>query len=824
MEVVFLNVINMSLTASWMVLAVLCLRFVFKQAPKWMLCGLWGLVALRLICPFSIESALSLIPSAQPLPQEILYTAKPVIESGIPSIDNAINPVLSHSMAPAVGASANPTQIWSFIFSQIWLLGMTVMLLYALVSCLLLKHRMATATILRDNIKQSEWAETPFVLGFLRPTIYLPYNMEDSDIAHVIAHEQAHIRRHDHWWKPLGFLLLSVHWFNPLLWLAYVLLCRDIEAACDETVIREMDQDNRRAYSTALLNCSIHRRRIAACPLAFGEVGVKERVTRVMHYKKPAFWILFAAAAASMAAAVCFLTNPKGVTIHDIAAQNGYTVMEQRQVELSLSIPKSALPDDIYTAQGHEFEENEVIACQTDTTTIYLHKAMMSNESEDLLYFIFKFSYDLPSYGAVIDTYKHADTNTAGYSITLRSKDLRDKDKIYPDSVATRGHGPDRQVAFYVSMDACKAAKEKLIIDVYGNEITYAKKGLEKYVKSDAYTAQTIWENAETSDPADLFEMLCQQNIWNDRIEEMPHVSINGNADVTALFKKVPKDAYTLDVAMARRAVLAMRLKNDHTFCVKWSYPDNSGNEVHRSLYRNRILSILALSSDSRIHIPPSSAEELENLIRYLNLDDKVFSHAIAEDFEVPDIGVKATPLTPEEIEQVNKAFDPYVYDDQGRATGVKSVSCFFTSYYDDVRELNFEAFMRYFPGNGSAASQQEFEALRTVDGWPFSSVASLEQMVVPVHRYPAKMVEQVLTKYAGIELEDLEIKHVAYLAQYDAFYNYTSDAGSGRFVCTRGEKMGNTVRLYEETEEGTDVLTLKMTDGAYRIVSHQHS
>ena len=310
MEAVFLKLVNLSISAGWLVLAVLVLRLVFRKAPRWTFCLLWALVALRLVCPFSLESALSLIPSAQTLPPEILYTATPQINSGIPAINSAVNPVLGQSMAPAPGASANPTQVWSFILSCIWMAGMAAMVLYALLSYWRLRRQLATATLLWENIKQSEYVDSPFVLGLFRPVIYLPYGMEEGDRAYVVAHERAHIRRKDHWWKPLGFLLLSVYWFNPLLWLAYVLLCRDIEGACDEKVIRKMGLEDRRGYSTALLNCSVHRRSIAACPLAFGEVGVKERVKSVMNYKKPAFWLVVAALAACGAAAVCFLTNP----------------------------------------------------------------------------------------------------------------------------------------------------------------------------------------------------------------------------------------------------------------------------------------------------------------------------------------------------------------------------------------------------------------------------------------------------------------------------------------------------------------------------------
>ena len=310
MEAVFLKLVNLSITASWLMLAILGLRLVFRKAPRWIFCLLWGLVALRLVCPVSIESALSLVPSAQTLPPEILYTDTPRINSGINAINSAVNPVLAETMTPEGLTSANPTQIWSFIFACVWVFGMAAMILYALGSYLRLKHRVSTATLLRGNIRQSERVDTPFVLGLFRPVIYLPYQVGEEDQKYVIAHEQAHIRRRDHWWKPLGFVLLSVYWFNPLLWAAYVLLCRDIEGACDEKVIRSMGTEERRGYSTALLNCSICRRGIAACPLAFGEVGVKKRVKAVMHYKRPAFWIVAAALAACAVAAVCFLTDP----------------------------------------------------------------------------------------------------------------------------------------------------------------------------------------------------------------------------------------------------------------------------------------------------------------------------------------------------------------------------------------------------------------------------------------------------------------------------------------------------------------------------------
>ncbi len=311
MSELFLEIVNRSIAASWIVIAVLILRFCLKKAPKWVNVLLWGIVAVRLIFPFSIESALSLIPSAETVSPSIMMETAPSVQTGVPALDQVINPVIDHSLSPAPGASANPLQIWIPVLTVIWLWGVAALFLYSAVSYRRLRRRVCEAVILRDNIYQSENVCSPFVLGIIRPKIYLPYHMDKREMDHVIAHEQTHIRRRDHWWKPLGFLLLTVHWFNPLLWLGYILLCRDIELACDEKVIREMGNEQRADYTQALVSCSVSRRSIAACPLAFGEVGVKTRVKSVMNYKKPAFWIILASALICAAAAVCFLTNPK---------------------------------------------------------------------------------------------------------------------------------------------------------------------------------------------------------------------------------------------------------------------------------------------------------------------------------------------------------------------------------------------------------------------------------------------------------------------------------------------------------------------------------
>ena len=477
MEELFLTVVNLSLTAGWLVLAVLALRLLLRKAPRWSFCLLWGLVALRLMFPFSLESSFSLIPSAQPLPREILSTATPQIQSGIPAVNSAVNPILQEALAPAAGVSVNPTQVWSFLLARLWLTGMVLLLLYALVSTLLLKRRLATATLLEDNIRQSEQVGSPFVLGLFRPVIYLPYHIAEEDLTYVLAHERTHIRRLDHWWKLLGYVLLSIYWFNPLMWVAYVLFCRDLEGACDEKAIRTLGQQARKGYSTALLNCSIHRRPAAPCPLAFGEAGVKSRVKAVMHYKKPAFWIVVIALAACIIAALCFLTSPKEPSVYDVLTQDGYTVLGQEQVELTLTVPKSALTDDCYTGEGHTFADGQVVVWQDDVTTIYLHNVMPSNESDELLYMTFDCSYHFSNYGSFVTPLQATQDSSVSSQILLRSKLLRDGTAIYPDAVDLRGYGSGAKFTFYVSKEACMAAQDTLMIDVICNQVQYTKEG-----------------------------------------------------------------------------------------------------------------------------------------------------------------------------------------------------------------------------------------------------------------------------------------------------------------------------------------------------------
>lgn len=404
MSRVFMWIFNASISASYLVLAVLIARLVLKNAPKWIHVLLWAVVGLRLTCPFTLESALSLIPSAHTLPQNITLSPAPAIDSGFPAINDAVNPALQTFAAPQVGASVNPMQIYLSIAAWVWMMGFTTMLLYTIISYLRLEIKLDTAIRYRDNIFQSEYVDSPFVLGLFHPRIYLPYFLDESTMICVIAHEQAHIRRRDNWWKPIGFFLLSIHWFNPVMWISYSLLCRDIELACDEKVIRNLTCRQRADYSQALLDCSLHRKPISACPLAFGEVGIKDRIQSILHYRKPAIWLLPVSLVVCAGLALCFLTDPKekSESVTESTPSESETAVPTTESH-EISLQATQLSDLAYYLElafpGKTFQsmdaaaENAMLSEYQDHLDGYLTLARQSTDGTD--------SYILGLYGEI---------------------------------------------------------------------------------------------------------------------------------------------------------------------------------------------------------------------------------------------------------------------------------------------------------------------------------------------------------------------------------------------------------------------------------------
>lgn len=373
MEMIFLNVFNRSLAAGWLILAVIVVRLLLKKAPRRLSCVLWAVVAVRLLCPFFPASSFSLIPSRETISAEVVrFAPAPAIDSGIPALNEALNPMIGERFAPAPGTSVNPLYIWTAVAGIVWLVGVAVMAGYALLGSLRMRSVVREAVPLEsgaalpDNVWLCDAVRSPFILGIVRPKIYLPSGITREQMLCILAHEQAHVERLDHCLKPFGWLLLSVYWFHPLVWIAYMLFCRDLELACDEKVVGGMDLDGRKAYSHALLACSLQRKMIFSYPLAFGEIGVRERVKGILHYRKPAGWLAAVAVLACAAVAVCFLTDPKEkaddskiryldqwYSRSDLSAEtiawlewyNGLSAEEQLAV--------SSVPHDLYDQAGY---------------------------------------------------------------------------------------------------------------------------------------------------------------------------------------------------------------------------------------------------------------------------------------------------------------------------------------------------------------------------------------------------------------------------------------------------------------------------------------
>lgn len=518
MVVDLVQTLNQILNVSWLILAVLLLRFPLKRAPKWIMGVLWGFVAIRLVFPFSWESTYSLVPDSQ-------FSTAEKMASGLQDFSQSAASALSGGSTGRgnVGVELNMGALWFF--------GFCAMLLYMLISyfrvhrkvreaipvrdpsqrCSHVSERLALRNFhahvylpfsvrfrdrnyfLRKKVRETALSENtvwlcdgitaPFILGFFQPRIYLPSSISEEDRKYVLAHERAHLERRDHQWKILGFLLLAIYWFHPLVWLAYVFFCKDLELACDEKVIRQLGAESKKPYCHALINCSAPRKTISACPLAFGETGVKERVKSVLHYRQPGFWVMLGAAAVCVVTAVCLLTDPLRVTSQRILEENGYTITDQHPCTVTLSIPKERIPEDAYTEEGHTFEKNEVIAYQDDTTTIYLQEIVgysHSEEEEGPLGLVFNCDYRFSESGSFLSpTIKEGKGSNSSYrsSIELKNQSLQDDARVYQDAILIGGSGPNQQFLFYVPSNVLKKAVGSLRFQIVCSELTYRKDG-----------------------------------------------------------------------------------------------------------------------------------------------------------------------------------------------------------------------------------------------------------------------------------------------------------------------------------------------------------
>ena len=315
MSELFLHLVNISIKANYIIIAIILIRLLFKKMPKWILCMMWLLVGIRLVFPFSIQSIFSLIPSSTVI---TTIPSKPIITTGIQNIDVPVNHMISSTYYEGVTVEVGYFDSLLSIITIIWIIGMMIMLCYTIYSYYRIYHKVKASIQYSENVYLCDDIDTPFILGMIRPKIYIPSYLSQTQIYYVLQHELAHIRRKDHFYKPISFIILTIYWFNPLLWLSYIMLCKDIEAACDEFVVKDMVNQEKKLYLETLFVCSVQRPLVMACPLAFGEVDVKTRTKNIIKYKKPTFIISILSILLCIIVGISLLTDPKHQRIVDI--------------------------------------------------------------------------------------------------------------------------------------------------------------------------------------------------------------------------------------------------------------------------------------------------------------------------------------------------------------------------------------------------------------------------------------------------------------------------------------------------------------------------
>ena len=500
---IFLKLLNMSITAGWLILAVLCIRLLFRKIPKWVNCLLWGVVAIRLICPFSIESQFSILPSAEPIKSSAVVEGKvqnyiPYIDSHLTIVENTINPMLTETFAYNEADSAAPLQIVTYVASLVWGCGMVLLIICAMGSVIKMHKLVREAVCVRDNIYICDAVKSPFILGIVRPKVYFPSTLNEREMDYILAHESAHLKRKDHWWKVLGYLLLCIYWFNPLCWMAYSLLCKDIELACDEKVAKDMTLHEKKEYSNVLLSCARQRSLIMMCPLAFGEVGVKERVKSVLNYKKPTLWIMIATAAILVILAVCFLANPT------------------REYQIRITIPAGSTETFCYSDEEISPKGNTLIFYAGeglgDTEIKLLPVEVKEENAYDELFYI------TPGMSVKMDVEKGA-WFKIGVNIqnpTEESKDVYISVSNVEVRIASLNDAKDSSLFIEKMPSEKDAAQQETFVDMQVSDILNGSSSV-TISREDASALRAFFEsggwNEGTSDCLDNYELIFDGNI-----------------------------------------------------------------------------------------------------------------------------------------------------------------------------------------------------------------------------------------------------------------------------------------------------------------------
>ena len=955
MQELFPVICNMSVTASAVILAVLAVRLLLRRAPKVFSYALWAVVLFRLLCPVSVNSAVSLMGALGAPVQErtqrtsaVEYVPADIVRSAAPEAALLPGEPAGETAAPPAAASALPAQQTAAPASSslsramaaltlTWLAGAALLMAYSLVSLLRLRRRLVGAVCLWNNVYLADYISSPFVMGLIRPRIYLPSTLKEEERGYILRHEQYHIRRRDYLVKFLSFLALCIHWFNPLVWIAFILSGKDMEMSCDEAVVKELGEDIRADYSASLLSLATGRRIVAGMPLAFGEGDTGGRIRNLLKWKRPRRWVMSVCAVVCVGLIALCAANPGG-------AENGKidTSTESEQwasVEAYVQhvmLSQTEVSYYTYNADGTLGKQLRTAAV-TDRKLIYLEKGgeVTGLAPDGILeeweyYYLTKPELDVDmdavalAGGQYHDDEGYFDLGSGNRHIVVA---LRHEDNCYDilcdiptnDGIFSGYHNTMEEAIYdwYVTEQGLDLP---LYVEDWIDQINYNnpndKPGnypVHRYDVDGGYLYIPIsgWTKSDTSDAASpywewtsayntgsIFSIVYDEKsldvqraeaeeigftpvdeekqvwrldppaegahiryyfypaagggcwtvstLWTDTgISEYREIFIEPQVMYLMAESFVPSDDFVPPASRPRQAVMKETLVSELSggaiqteLTVQYTVELNE-----HGLYAIRSVDSAQARKLSGWTAVSASAEILQDQIVYLGesrewalvpvVYEASTGSGLAKYHDVVMLipneggGFLRRNLSQEELDAYNAVTDCTVRDKSGDITGmdIHPASYLLTSYYGNVRNLNFAEFLRYFPQDGSISDEAEFEALKNLDSWPFKHAESMEQMPVPIHKISAASVNEVLRTWGGITAEELTDTHgVFYLKDYDAYYTYTSDFGFSSFAAESGRQVEDYVYLYgNHNDSERSVLTLRLTPGTggWQIVSY---
>ena len=957
MHRLFPTICNMSLTASVVIVAVLLVRLLLRRAPKVFSYALWAVVLFRLICPVSVTSAVSLMgavgapvqertqrtSAVEYVPADIARSSGPPTVTTLPQETLPAINSLAESTVPAAVTAPEPTAALPLsgpmvVLTGAWLAGMALLLAYSAVSMLRLRRRLVGAVLLADNIYLADHIPSPFVMGLFRPKIYLPSTLKETERGYILRHEQYHIRRRDYLVKFLAFLALCVHWFNPLVWVAFVLAGKDMEMSCDEAVVKELGEDIRADYSASLLSLATGHRIVAGMPLAFGEGDTGGRIRNLLKWKRPRPWVMAVCAVVCVGLIALCAANPKGsgTPTEDppagqtetgqwlsVEAYVQHVMLSQTEAQYCTENADGTVSGQPHTAavtdrkleyltKGgevaglapdgvlEEWEYFYLVKLDVDTDSVALVGGQYYDDegyfalNDPTGHVVVALRHDDGSYDILCDDSINDGGDFFGYHNTMEEaiydwyvtdqgldlplyvEDWIDKIN-YNNPNDKPGNYPVHRYDvdggyLYIPGDTWvmstpergeEAVRTYTWTSVYntGSQIvvSYDDGSLEAQIadaESVGFTAvddtRRVWRLDQDGahlryyfyPAADGNGYWTVATYWTDLgISNYVHIFIEPQVMYLMAESFTPVEDFTPAAGNSTRTERTSTQivpvgKSSAEITVGYTTqqgPDGETIDPSAGIYLksvakvNSISRVGAVEQDQIVYLNDGKTAIVPvNFTAGLNEGGEgVRTYGTVVTVDLTGGGVERSVLSQQELDAYNAVMDdPAVRDESGDIVdlNIQPASYFLTSYYDNVSDLNFEEFIRYFPSSGKT-SEAEFEALKKLDDWPFKRVARMEDMPVPIQQHTASSINEVLTRWGGITTNDLDTAGVCYLEKYDAYYTYTSDFNTALFAAESGQQIGDYVYLYEPVGNGgIAVLTLHLTAGTdeWQVVSHQ--